>query len=196
MQTDPARTSSRSLPDRIHVFGASGTGTTSLGRLISDRHGHQHLDTDDFYWLPTDPPFREKRIPEERLRSLGDAMSKSKGWVLTGSLVGWGDPLLPLFELVVFLSVEPEIRLARLQAREVERYGADAIAPGGRLHEEHRAFMEWATAYGTGGLEVRSRKLHEAWMHQISCPMIQLETSRPTERLLDELERQVSVLYG
>lgn len=184
----------RSLPDRIHVFGASGTGTTSLGRLISSRHGHQHLDTDDFYWLPTDPPFREKRIPEERLRLLNPAMSESKRWVLSGSLVRWGDPLIPLFDLVVFLSVDPETRMARLHAREVQRYGHEAIAPGGRLHEDHRAFIEWAAAYDEGGFELRSRKLHEAWMQKISCPIIQLEAIRPPDRLLDELEEQVSRL--
>ena len=182
----------RSLPDRIHVFGASGAGTTSLGELISHKYRHRHLDTDDFYWVPTDPPFREKRPPEERLRLLDLSMAESEKWVLSGSLVGWGDPLSPLFELAVFLYVDPEVRLARLRARELERYGADAIAAGRPLHKQHRAFMEWAAAYDNGGLEVRSRTLHEGWMGRISCPVVRVEADRPTDALLKELEERVA----
>ena len=58
------------LPDRIHIFGASGTGTTSLAVAIATRYGHRHLDTDDFYWMRTDPPYREVRPPEDRLALL------------------------------------------------------------------------------------------------------------------------------
>lgn len=47
--------------DRIHIFGASGSGTSTLGRAVAARLGYAFLDADDFYWLPTDPPFREKR---------------------------------------------------------------------------------------------------------------------------------------
>lgn len=182
MQTD------RSLPDRVHVFGASGVGTTSLGELISEKYGHRHLDTDNFYWVPTNPPFREKRPPQERLRLLDLAMAKSEKWVLSGSLVGWGDPLIPTFELVVFLFVDPEVRLARLRARELERYGADAIAVRGPMHEQHRAFMEWAAAYDRGGMEIRSRTLHEAWMRQLPCRVVRMEANRPADDLLKELE--------
>ena len=45
----------------IHVMGASGSGTTSLGRALADRLDIAHLDTDDFFWLPTDPPFTTPR---------------------------------------------------------------------------------------------------------------------------------------
>jgi len=74
--------------------------------------------------------------------------------------------------------------------RELERYGADAIAARGPLHEQHQAFMEWAAAYDSGGLEVRSRALHEEWMGRISCPVVRVEASRPTDALLKELEER------
>ena len=47
----------RELPQRLHVFGASGSGTTTFGRAWAARFGHTHLDTDDFYWMPTKPAF-------------------------------------------------------------------------------------------------------------------------------------------
>jgi adenylate kinase family enzyme len=109
------------MPSRIHIFGASGSGTTSLASALAVTHGHRHLDTDDFYWLPTDPPYRQPRPPEVRLELLRRALTESGSWVLSGSLCGWGDPLIPEFELVIFLVVPTQVRLTRLRAREVER---------------------------------------------------------------------------
>jgi adenylate kinase family enzyme len=163
------------VPDRIHIVGASGSGTTSLAAELAGRYGHRQLDTDDFYWRRTDPPFREKRPPEERLASLRTTFQEAKRWVLSGSLCGWGDPLIPEFELVVFLLVPTPVRLARLRAREIERYGRQAIAPGGALHEAHVEFLEWAGRYDTGDPEMRSRAMHEAWLAALPCSVMRLE---------------------
>jgi adenylate kinase family enzyme len=176
------------LPARIHILGASGSGTTSLAAAVARGYGHRHLDTDDFYWLRTSPPYREKRPPVERLARLRDALRESTSWVLSGSLCGWGDPLIPEFELVVFLTVPTPVRLARLRTREAERYGQHAIAPGGALQEAHVAFLDWAGRYDTGGLEMRSRALHEAWLATVSCPVIRLEGDLPASGQLARIE--------
>ena len=163
------------VPDRIHIVGASGSGTSSLAAELAGRYGHRHLDTDDFYWRRTDPPFREKRPREERLASLRTTFQEAKRWVLSGSLCGWGDPVIPELELVVFLLVPTPVRLARLRAREIERYGRQAIAPGGALHEAHVEFLEWAGRYDTGDPEMRSRAMHEAWLAALPCSVVRLE---------------------
>ena len=41
----------------IHIFGASGSGTTTLGRAIHETFRHAHLDTDNYFWISTDPPY-------------------------------------------------------------------------------------------------------------------------------------------
>jgi len=182
-----------SWPVRIHIVGASGSGTTSLAAEIAARHGHQHLDTDDYFWLRTVPPYREKRPPEERVQLLREAFDKASSWVLSGSLCGWGDSLIPEFELVVFLIVPTPVRLTRLLMREKRRYGLDAITPGGSLHESHVEFLDWAGRYDTGGLEMRSRALHEAWLATVSCPVIRLEGDLSAD---EQLERIASNFSG
>ena len=147
------------MPNRIHIFGASGSGTSSLASALAARHGHRPLDTDDFYWLPTDPPYERARPREARLALLASALAQSPSWVLSGSLCGWGDPLIPEFDLAVFLVVPTPVRLSRLRAREAVRYGHQAIAPGGERHDAHVAFLDWAGRYDAGGAEMRSRAL-------------------------------------
>jgi adenylate kinase family enzyme len=179
------------MPNRVHIFGASGSGTTSLASALAARHGHRHLDTDDFYWLPTDPPYREPRPREARLALLRQAVAESRRWVLSGSLCGWGDPLIPEFDLVIFLVVSTEARLERLRARECERYGHEAIAPGGILHRAHVEFLDWAGRYDVGGVEARSRALHEAWLAGVPGPLLRLEGDRTVSEQLVRIEAAV-----
>jgi adenylate kinase family enzyme len=179
------------LPGRIHIVGASGSGTTTLGAAIAARHGHRHLDTDDFYWMPTDPPYRVTRPPAERLARLRQTFCAAAAWVLSGSLCGWGDPLIPEFELVVFLVVPTPMRLTRLAARERMRYGQRAIAPGAELHDAHVAFLDWAGRYDEGGLDMRSRALHETWLAGLPCPVLRLEGDRPVAAQLALIEEGV-----
>jgi adenylate kinase family enzyme len=45
---------------RLLITGASGCGTTTLGRAVADRWGVPHADVDDYFWRPTSPPFVQK----------------------------------------------------------------------------------------------------------------------------------------
>ena len=55
------------LKNVIHIYGASGSGTSTLGKKICDETGYFFMDTDDYYWLPADPMYTAKRSIPERL---------------------------------------------------------------------------------------------------------------------------------
>jgi adenylate kinase family enzyme len=84
---------------RIHILGASGSGATTLGQALAENLTYPHFDIDDSYWLPTEPPFTEKRERFERQKLLMDDVTTHDAWVLSGSLCGWGDMAIPLFDL-------------------------------------------------------------------------------------------------
>src|SRR4051794_41148535 len=94
---------------RIHITGASGSGVTSLGRAVANALAVPHHDTDDYFWQPTNPPYRDKRDPAKRLLLMREMFLPRAAWVLSGSLQGWGDPIIPCFNLVVFLYTAKEI---------------------------------------------------------------------------------------
>jgi adenylate kinase family enzyme len=178
---------------RIHIVGASGSGTSTLARAVAARLGAVHLDTDDFFWIPSDPPFEKIRERGERQALLGEALTRHPAWVLSGSLCGWGDIFIPRFELVVSLWLAPDIRLTRLRERERQRYG-DAIAPGGPRHAAFEAFIAWAAGYDEGlDIPERCLKLHEQWLATLPCPVIRLtepgSVGEHTELVLRSLAR-------
>lgn len=167
-------------PRHIHILGASGSGTTTLGQALASQLGCPHLDTDSFFWLPTDPPFQVKREREERQRLLMKELTCRPQWVLSGSLCGWGDLAIPLFTHVVFLWLPTEVRLARLRQREQQRF-QEAVQPGGSLFGAHWRFLEWAAGYDTGDESMRSRQLHETWLAALPCPVVRVERDLPVK---------------
>ncbi|MFT8212220.1 MAG: hypothetical protein ACMZI0_19640 [Symbiopectobacterium sp.] len=58
----------------IHILGASGSGTTSIATCLAKLVGYQHLDTDDFYWRNTPPPYTAANEPHERQQQLARAL--------------------------------------------------------------------------------------------------------------------------
>lgn len=85
----------------ILIMGASGSGQTTLGKALASRLAFTFLDSDDFYWLPTEPAYQEKRDVDLRLALILRAM-ESKHVVIAGSILGWGEALEQSFDLVVF----------------------------------------------------------------------------------------------
>lgn len=162
------------MTHRIHILGASGAGTTTLGRALAEHLTCPHFDTDNYFWLPTDPPFVKKRARIARQQRLMDDLTAHDSWVVSGSLCGWGDAAIPLFELVVFLWIPSEIRMERLRQREHKRYGK-RIMPGGDMYEQSQAFLDWAASYDDGDVDMRSRRLHEQWLSALPCPILLME---------------------
>jgi adenylate kinase family enzyme len=172
---------------KIHILGAAGAGTTTLGKALAERLNVAYFDSDDFYWQQTPEPFTVARLRDERTRLLQEQSAGHEGWVLSGSLCGWGDAMIPQFTHVVFLRVDPHVRLHRLQLREVQRYG-DRILEGGSRHENSIAFLAWAARYDGGNHSLRSLRRHESWLKPLTCPVIRLDaTHHSVEALVNQL---------
>lgn len=167
---------------RIYLTGASCAGVTTLGRALAARMALPHLDVDDYFWMPTDPPFTTKRPPDDRIRLIA-ADRGTGGWVLSGSLDGWGDALADDATLIVFVVTPTMIRLQRLDAREHERYGA-RLEPGGDMHEIHVAFRAWASRYDDPEFPGRNRARHEAWLDVRKAPVVRVDGTREVEDLM------------
>lgn len=160
----------------ILIVGASGSGTTTLANALARRLQWKHLDTDDYYWLPTSPPYQQKRDPAERLDRVARDLRSAPDAVVSGSLVGWGPEVEDAFDLVVFLYVTTELRLQRLHRREVQRYG-----------KADPAFLQWASEYDQGPSEGRSLAKHLAWLAARKCPVLRLDGGASVEERVDSV---------
>jgi len=149
----------------IHITGASGSGTSTLGAALAAELGCAFLEADDFFWLPTEPPFHARRPEAERRSLLLAAMAQSGSAVVSGSVSGWGAEIENGFDHIVFLYVDSALRLERLRVRELQRFG-----------KVNPAFLTWA-APGFGLLAVRN------------CPVLVLEGDLSTQERLARIRQ-------
>jgi len=160
--------------NRIHILGASGSGTTTLAKELSKELNYKHFDTDDFFWVKTDPPYKHKTEVDERINEMNYCLERTERWILSGSLCGWGDVFIPYFDLVIFLHIPEAVRMKRLLEREKKRYGKE-IDRDGKMYESHLVFMDWASKYDSGGLDIRSKQLHYQWLDNLKCKVLKIE---------------------
>ncbi|WZB64777.1 hypothetical protein WJ971_17470 [Achromobacter xylosoxidans] len=103
-----------------------------------------------------------------------------------GSVYNWGEGLIPEFTLAVFLRLPAAERMARLQRREAERYGA-ALANDPAIGDKSRRFLEWAAGYDTGAEGTRTPERHREWIRQLHCPVLTLDTRASVDDLADQV---------
>ena len=106
---------------RLHVMGASGTGTTTLARALADHWAVPHADADDYFWVPSSPPYVHKRPADEHVTLMRSVFVPREEWVLSGSMLGWGERVVSECDAVVFLTLQYDERKHRLEDGENDR---------------------------------------------------------------------------
>lgn len=178
---------------KLLIFGASGSGTTTLGKTLANQLGWLHLDADDYYWAKTDPPFQQKLAFAERNAQLRADFLSSPHVIISGSLVTWGSEWESAFDLGVFLHIPPDIRMERLKKRERERYG-DQLEKSLKAKEASEAFLNWAKKYDDPTFTGRSITQHEHWIKRVSFPSLVLSGDTPVEKRVALIQEKIALL--
>ncbi|MFW0717339.1 adenylate kinase [Pedobacter sp. N23S346] len=175
---------------KIHLFGASASGVTTLGIALAKKLNIPYFDSDQYFWLPTDPPFISKRDPDERNQLIKTALSKTNHWIFGGSSVSWGNNVFPEFDLIVFLWIPPEVRMRRLKEREFERYGSAIYDDPDRI-KKYNEFIEWAAQYDidpkASGFKGRSLQVHEDWIKGLNKEALEIRGDFSVEERIQKI---------
>lgn len=154
-----------------------------MARALADRWAVPHADADDYFWIPSDPPFREKRAADARVAMMREVFVPREAWVLSGSMMGWGDEIVRECDAVVFVTLDPAVRMRRLRERE-ERRRAGRDDFDENAWEE---FWSWARGYDDPDFEGRSRASHEKWLAAIGKPVLRLDSAHSVDSLVSEI---------
>lgn len=179
---------------KIHIFGASASGVTTLGVQLSKELKVPYYDSDEFFWLKTAVPFTAKRDPKIRNKMISEQLNNNQDFILGGSIIHWGENVFPDFDLIVFLYLSPKIRMERLKSREMQRYGEIIILDPERK-EQYEKFIAWAEDYDhDSGIAERTFKAHKEWLSiQENSRIIEitknLEVSEKIQLILEEIKK-------
>lgn len=157
----------------IHIYGASGSGVTTLGKRFEKELGFKLLDIDDYFWQPTNPPYTTTRPCEERIKLLNKDMQDAENVVMSGSFTEWGDVFIPSLTLALRVITDQQIRIERLKQRERMHFGS-RIDENGDMYKAHLEFLEWAKSYDTADTSIRSKAKHDEWQKLLTCKIIEV----------------------
>lgn len=169
---------------RILITGASGSGTTTLGKAIASKLQWGFVNADDYFWLPTNPPYEKSREHDVRLKMILVELNHYESSVVSGSIVNWGTDLENSFDLIVFLYLAASIRVKRLELREIQKLGY-----------ANPEFLQWASEYDAGPATGRSLAKHQQWLSERKCRILKiagdLTVEKRCELVLDSLHNKV-----
>ena len=176
------------MPKGIMIIGPSGSGKTTLGIEVAKRIDLPFFDVDDFIWRKDTPePYTIMYSREEKISGLKNAIMPYEHFVMAGSMSSFHEAFDEYFDLMVFLYVDPDIRVQRISERALRRFG-DRVAEGGDMYESNRKFIEYNRSYETDGSP--NLKEQRAWMNSLSCRKLELDGADSIEKNTDLIIRE------
>lgn len=158
----------------IIICGMNGSGKSTLGRALAADLGWRFIDNEDLYFPKTDPadPYRIERTADEVAQLLLEEVSRDDRFVFASVRGNYGDAVLPYYRHAVLVEVPREVRLARVQARSVGRFGERAL-PGGDLYESEKRFFDLISA--------RPEDYATRWLEGVDIPVLRVDGAKPVE---------------
>ena len=176
----------------VYITGASGSGTTSLGKMIAKKHDVNLIESDDLTMYDTDPPFKYPRPMDVRIKLLKKRLSREKLNIIVGSINDWGIEIINDASLFVFLYEKWSIRKERLVCRERKRFGNELYNNLEILHNFNR-LLEWTKQYDDFD-EPRSLKKHMELYNDFKGAKFSFMKGETTQEIYDSIKEVLTNL--
>ncbi|QLY39702.1 AAA family ATPase [Hujiaoplasma nucleasis] len=167
----------------INIFGSSGSGTTTLAKSLSEIYDFYHIDIDDIMWEKTDPPFTIRRDNQVIKKDMHEILKNHQNTIISGAIVNIYDELKENIDLYIYMNLDIETRIKRINRRELNRFGK-RVLPGGDLYDKHQEFLQWVSDYEHNPEYLRSRRQHLSWLDGVSKPVLRITDELSIEELL------------
>ena len=169
----------KTISTGIMIIGPSGSGKSSLGKIVAEKLDFPFFDVDDYIWKKgTAAPYTQMYSKAEKISRLKSDIEPYEHFVMAGSMSSFHQAFDNNFEMMVFLYAGPEIRLQRVHKRAMERFGK-RILEGGDLYESHQKFLESNRKYESDGSPNLTEQ--KEWIKSLPCVKIELDGSKSLE---------------
>ncbi|WP_312099246.1 AAA family ATPase [Niallia sp.] len=177
---------------RIQIIGGSGTGKSTLAKYISEKEKIKWIDTDNYLWK--DDTFTENNPMEKRKEMYQKDINSNSSYVVSGSIFMWCPDGFSNRDLLVFLSLDEDIRMDRLRDRESKRNNLSKmwLDENGEYTND---FLEWCKTYWTAKEKsMAGTYAEQEYQMKISkSPVLKLDSSKSLDELYDEILNQLKL---
>lgn len=162
----------------IIICGLNGCGKTTTGRLVAERLCFKRMDVEDYYFLDSEVPFSVSRTKDEVRELMWADIQLHKSYVLSSVGCDWGEKIENTYALAVFLTAPKETRMARIDHREIVRFG-DRVLEGGDMYEQQKRFRQFVSG--------RSEEPYREQIKKLPCPVLELDSTQPLEEIVEKI---------
>ena len=162
----------------IIICGLNGCGKTTTGREVAARLGFKRMDVEDYYFLDSEIPFSVSRTKDEVRELMWSDIQQHKNYVLSSVGCDWGEKIENTYALAVFLSAPKETRMARIDHREIIRFG-DRVLEGGDMYEQQKQFRQFVAG--------RTEEPYREQIKRLTCPVLELDATLPLEKIVEQI---------
>ncbi len=173
------------MPDGILIFGANGSGKTTIGKALAQKLNWKHMDIENYVFLPSHLPYTKQRSRENCLRLMHADVQQCHGFVLSAVTFSWDAALLSHLRLAAYLSAPVTLRRARIMQRAMQQHGA-RVCPGGDMYEQQQRFVHFAATRPLASIE--------QWGQTLPCPVLPLDTTVPIEETVEHIARYYAAI--
>lgn len=169
----------------IHVMGASGAGTSTIGEFLGEKLGFDVIESDFYKWEQTVPEFQVMRPINESNKLLLERINSSSNLIISGSL--HSNPVtFKYIDLIIYLKCPTFVRMRRIKKRDIEK-GRNSLKQEGEIRENFLGFLYLAKHYNSLGLDKRSKASQKWVMENCHAPVIEIWTSRKMNKVKAEI---------
>lgn len=156
----------------IVLCGLNGCGKSTLARMLARELGYFRMDVEDYYFRESAYPYASSRTKEEVGRMLLADMERCPRFVLASVRADWGPEINRRYALAVVLSAPKDVRMQRIESREVSKFG-HRVLPGGDMYDQQQRFRAMAAE--------RTEDTVEESLIPLTCPILRLNAENPLE---------------
>lgn len=169
------------MPNGIIITGLNGCGKSTVCRLLAEKLNYFSIDVEDYFFIKSDIPYSKFHTHEQtRKLMLGDIL-KNKNYVMATVNCDWGDEITSTYKFAVVLKAPLDIRMRRIEEREYRKFG-NRVLKGGDLYESQQKFHNKVLK--------RTDEHMAKQMQYITCPVLELDATRPLQDTVDIIYKE------
>jgi cytidylate kinase len=159
----------------IIIMGLNGSGKSTICHELADLLNYRYMDVEDYYFLDSDIPYDKSRNHEEVKQLMLDDIKIYHNYVLSSVGCNWGSDIVSTYKLAILLYAPLEVRLERINQREITRFG-NRVLEGGDMYESQKRFHDM----------VVSRSAEDIKQHacSLTCPVLEINATLPVKEIL------------
>ncbi|MDE5993945.1 MAG: AAA family ATPase [Oscillospiraceae bacterium] len=164
------------MPNGIIITGLNGCGKSTICRSLAEKLNYFSMDVEDYFFIKSNIPYSKFHTHEQTKELMLEDILKHKNYVMATVNCDWGHEIISTYKFAVVLKAPLDIRMKRIEEREYRKFG-NRVLKGGDLYESQQKFHNKVLK--------RTDEHMAKQMQYLSCPVLELDATRPLQDTVD-----------